>query len=71
MHGEDMEEAEAEASWYASWNASGTFVAVTSNALTRVTVYNMTTRQVVRQALSCCAQRYPFLGVRRQAGLQA
>ena len=37
-------------SMYASWNPSVTAVAVTSNGLTRLTVYNMKTRRVVRQA---------------------
>ena len=54
MHGE-QEWLETPVSMYASWNASGTLVAVTSNGFTRGTVYDMKTRQVVRQALFCHA----------------
>ena len=50
-HGEQEKEAEVGACWVASWNASGTLVAVTSNHITRLTVFSMETRQVVRQAL--------------------
>ncbi len=67
MHGEE-EEGKASACWNASWNASGTLVAVTSSGLIEVTVYNLKARRVVRQALFCCAQRGPPHCVRRQMG---
>ena len=60
-----------EASWDATWNASGTHVAVAKHGWDKLTVYNMQTRQVVRQALFYRAQHGPPLGVRCQAGLKA
>ena len=63
--------AEAEASWYASWDASGTLVAVISTGRVKVTVINVTTKQRVSQALFCIAQRGPSLCVRRQTWLES
>ena len=57
-------EAEAGASSYASWNASGTLVAVVSNGVVRVTVFNIVINRPVRQALFCHAESSPSHGMR-------
>ena len=60
------DEENAHNTWGASWNASGTSVAVTSNGFTRLAVYNLKTRHV-RLAMFCHAKCGPLLGVRLES----